>query len=105
MGNLGLIPGLGRSSGEGKGYPLQYSGLENSVDCIVHGVTKNRTGLSNFHFYFQAVGLVLWLPLDENSERSYSLSGTYSVIEGPTGPVEIPGGASGKEPACQVHET
>ena len=37
-GDLGLIPGLGRSPGEGKGYPLQYSGLENSVDCIVHGV-------------------------------------------------------------------
>ena len=50
-GNLGLIPGLGRSPGEGKGYPLQYSGLENSVDCIVHGVTKSRTQLSNFHFH------------------------------------------------------
>jgi len=35
--DLGSIPGLGRSPGEGKGYPLQYSGLENSVDCIVHG--------------------------------------------------------------------
>ena len=43
MGDLGLIPGLGRSPGEGKGYPLQYSGLENSVDCIVHGVAKSRT--------------------------------------------------------------
>ena len=42
-GDLGLIPGLGRSSGEGKGYPLQYSGLENSMDCIVHGVVKNQT--------------------------------------------------------------
>ena len=40
-GDLGLIPGLGRSPGEGKGYPLQYPGLENSMDCIVHGVTKN----------------------------------------------------------------
>ena len=40
-GDLGLIPGLGRSLGEGKGYPLQYSGLENSVDCIVHGVTES----------------------------------------------------------------
>ena len=40
-GNLGSIPGLGRSPGEGKGYPLQYSGLENSMDCIVHGVTKS----------------------------------------------------------------
>ena len=38
--DLGLIPGLGRSPGEGKSYPLQYSGLENSVDCIVHGVAK-----------------------------------------------------------------
>ena len=39
-GDLGSIPGLGRSSGEGKGYPLQYSGLENSMDCIVHGVAE-----------------------------------------------------------------
>ena len=42
--------GLGRCPGEGKGYPLQYSGLENSMDCIVHGVTKSRTQLSDFHF-------------------------------------------------------
>ena len=49
-GDLGLIPGLGRSAGEGKGYPLQYSGLENSMDCIVHGVAKNRTRLSDFNF-------------------------------------------------------
>ena len=48
-GDLGLIPGLGRSPGEGKGYPLQYSGLENSMDCIVLGVTKNWTQLSYFH--------------------------------------------------------
>jgi len=38
--DLGLIPGLGRSPGEVKGYPLQYSGLENSRDCIVHGGRK-----------------------------------------------------------------
>ena len=44
-----MIPGLGRSPGEGKGYPLQYSGLENSMDCIVHGVTKSWTRLSDFH--------------------------------------------------------
>ena len=50
VGDLGLIPGLGRSPGEGKGYPLQYSGLENSMDRIVHGVAKSRTGMSNFHF-------------------------------------------------------
>ena len=48
--DLGLISGLGRSPGEGKGYPLQDSGLENSMDCIVHGVSKSQTLLSNFHF-------------------------------------------------------
>ena len=42
-GDLGLIPGLGRSPGEGKGHPLQCSGLENSMDCIVHGVAKSPT--------------------------------------------------------------
>ena len=42
-GHLGLIPGLGRSPGEGKGYPLQYSDLENFMDCIVHGVAKSWT--------------------------------------------------------------
>ena len=51
VGNLHSIPGLGRSPGEGKGYPLQYSGLENSMDCIVRGVTKSHTGLNNFHFH------------------------------------------------------
>ena len=49
-GDLGSIPRLGRSPGEWKGYPLQYFGLENSMDCIVHGVTKSRTRLSYFHF-------------------------------------------------------
>ena len=43
VGDLELIPGLGRSPGEGKGYPLQYSGLKNSMDGIVHGVAKSRT--------------------------------------------------------------
>ena len=49
-GDLGSIPGFGISPGEGKGYPLQYFGLKNSMDCIVHGVAKSRTQLSNFHF-------------------------------------------------------
>ena len=48
--DLGLIPGLGGSPGEGKGCPLQYSGLENSRDCIVHGVAKRWTQLSDFHY-------------------------------------------------------
>ena len=51
-GDLGLIPGLGRSPGEGNGYPLQYSCLENSMDtgawwATVHGIAKSWTGLSN----------------------------------------------------------
>ena len=46
---LGSVPGLGRSPGEGKGCPLQYCGLQNSMDCIVHGIAKNWTRLSNFH--------------------------------------------------------
>ena len=50
VGDPGLIPGLGRSPGEEKGYPLQYSGLENSMDCIVHGLAKSWTQLSTFHF-------------------------------------------------------
>ena len=49
-GDLGLTPGLGRSPGEGKGYPLQYSGLENCTDFIVQGVTESQTQLSDFHF-------------------------------------------------------
>ena len=49
-GDLGSIPGLGRSPGERNNYPLQYSGLENSMDCIVHGVSKSWTQLSDFHF-------------------------------------------------------
>ena len=67
-GDLVLIPGLGRSPGEGKGYPLQYSGLENSTDHgitksipstilshhIVHGIAKSQTPLSNCHFHFMA---------------------------------------------------
>ena len=51
-GDPGSIPGLGRSLEEGKGYPLQYSGLENPMDCIVHGVAKGQTRLSNSHSHF-----------------------------------------------------
>ena len=40
-GDLGSIPGLARPPGEGEGYVIQYSGLENSMDYIIHGVTKN----------------------------------------------------------------
>ena len=55
-----MIPGLGRSPGEGKVYSLQYSGLENSMDCIVHGVAKNRTQLSDFHFHLSILKGLSW---------------------------------------------
>ena len=48
-GDLGLIPGLGRPPGEGKGYPFQYSGLENCMDSTVYGVTESWTQLSDSH--------------------------------------------------------
>ena len=51
-GRPGFDPLMGRSPREGKGYSLQYSGLENSMGCIVHGVTKSQTRLSNFHFHY-----------------------------------------------------
>ena len=50
------IPRLGRSSGEGKAYPLQYSDLENFMDCIVHGVAKSQIQLSNLKFTHITVG-------------------------------------------------
>ena len=49
-GDPGSIPGSERSPAEGNSYPLQYSGLENSMDCLVHGVTKSWTRLCDFHF-------------------------------------------------------
>ena len=55
VGDLGSISVLRRSSGEGNSYPLQYSGLENSMGCIVHGVAKSWTRLSDFHS-------LLWVP-------------------------------------------
>ena len=51
-GDVGLISGLGSSPAEGKSYPLQYSGLENSMDSIVHGVAKSQTRLRDVHFTF-----------------------------------------------------
>ena len=63
-GDLGLIPGSGRSPGEEKDYSLQYSGLENSMDCVVHGVTKSRRRRRDFHFQCVAGAhhLIGWRP-------------------------------------------
>ena len=64
VGDLGSIPGLGRSPGEGKGYPPQYSGLQNSMDCIVHGIAKSPTRLDNFHSLpYLPVSSALSLPI------------------------------------------
>ena len=52
MGELGSVPGLGRSPGEGKGYTLQYSDLENSMACIMDGFAKSQTQMSNLYFHF-----------------------------------------------------
>ena len=62
-GHLGLIPGLGRFPGEGKGYAFQYSGLENSMDYIDHGVAKSQTRLSDFHFVDERADDVFFLVL------------------------------------------
>ena len=69
VGDLGLIPVLGRSPGEGNSYPLQYSGVENSMDCIVHGVAKSWTRLATFtHLpHTKHVG-------DMVTEKGYSLT-------------------------------
>ena len=56
----GSIPGLGKCPGEGNGYPLQYSGLENSMDCIVYGVTKSQTQLNDFHFLASEMSALIW---------------------------------------------
>ena len=72
VGDLGLIPGLGRSPGEGKGYPLQYSGLENSMDSVVHGVTKSQTRLIDFHFMAESEEELksLLMKVKEESEKA-----------------------------------
>ena len=65
VGGLGSISGLGRSPGKGKGYPLQYSGLEDSMDCTVHVVAKSQTRLSNFHFYFTFIYIHIYVYIVE----------------------------------------
>ena len=81
-GDLGSIPGLGRSPGEGHGYTLQYSGLENSVNCVVHGVTKSRTRLRDFHFITV-------------TQQVYCFKEATKMVE------DFPGGATDKDSAGQ----
>ena len=64
VGDLGLVSQLERYPGEGKGYSLQYSGLENSMDYIVHGVAKSQTRLRNFHYGWEDKLKVVYLCID-----------------------------------------
>ena len=66
VGDLVSNPGLGRSPGEGRGYPFQYSGLKNSIDYIVPGVAKNQTLVSDF----QSVNLLQWSGTEPQSSLS-----------------------------------
>ena len=91
-GDLDSIPGLGRSPGEGKGYPLQYPGLENSMHCTVHGFAKSRTRLSDFHFC-----KILNIVPCAIQVGPFCLSIIYSSLY----LLGFPNGASGKEPSCQ----
>ena len=72
MGDLGLIPGLG-------GYPLQYFGLENSMDCIVHGVTKNQTRLSDFHFLSLSGNTTKVILIYQLLESGYDID--FNIVE------------------------
>ena len=90
VGDLGSIPGLGRSPGVGNVYPLQYSGLENSMDCIVHEVIKSWTRLNDFPFHqysclksvwyhigFSGGSVVKNLPANAGDEGSIPESGRF----------------------------
>ena len=82
-GDLGLIPGLGRSPGKGNGYPLQYSGLENSIDrgawqSTVCGVAKSRTWLSKFRFALYSCFVLLFLWASDSLHRCNWLALTIS---------------------------
>ena len=102
-GDLTLIPGLGRSPGEGKGYPLQYSGLENSMSTV-HGVAKSWTRLTDFHSHMESSGqkLTVWflhvahsLHLYTYETRFYKLLPTESCGE------TAYGHKSALSPGCQ----
>ena len=95
MWEIWVQPGLGRSPGEGKGYPLQYSGPENSMNCIVHGVTNSWTRLSDFDFHF----LYLWAsPVAQMVKNLPAMQKTWVQSLGQKDPLEK-GMATCREPA------
>ena len=77
----------GRSPGEGNGYPLQYAGLEKSLDCIVHRVAKSRTSLSDFHFHFPLPGLDPQSRKKRRSSEQCKMISCASPLEGGMEPV------------------
>ena len=78
------MPGLGRSPGKGKGYPLQYSGLENPMDYAVHGVAKSRRWLSDFHFASLPFTFVIaFLPRSKHLLISWLQSSSAVILEPP----------------------
>ena len=81
-GRPGLDPELGRSPGGAHGNPLQYSGQENFVDYIVHGVAKSQTGLSDFHFHYPSLWEFLLFPSTgfTSSARKISTFTQYSCL-------------------------
>ena len=82
----GSIPGLGRFPGKGNGSPLQYSGLENSMDCIVHAVANSWTRLSKFHFIsfliFKLLLHFMGFPGGSDSKKFACYAGDLGLIPG-----------------------
>ena len=74
-----MIPGLGRSPGEGKGYPLQYSDLENSMNCMVHGIAKSQTQMN---YSAHSLGFVIaFLPRSKSLLISWLQSLSAVILE------------------------
>ena len=78
VGDLSLTSALGRFLGEGIGYPLHYSGLENPMDCIVHGVTNSWTWLSDFHFTKVCGFLINYLP---SKRMDFTFYGSIVILK------------------------
>ena len=77
-GDLGLIPGLGRTPGEWKGYPLQYYGLENSMDCIVQGVVKSQTQLTEWISHTQ---IYIWKGRTRALFKNNAINKKYNLFK------------------------
>ena len=81
VGDLGSIPRLGKSLGKGKGYPLQYSGLENSTDCIVHGVAKSRTWLTLTSLSLSSLAVWHWVKNSQHVTSTFLLTDIEEAVD------------------------